>query len=57
MLVLANILVLSPKLLLLDEPSLGLSPPLVKDAFQKITDVNRAFGTTVVIVGFSARHS
>ena len=50
MLALANILVLSPKLLLLDEPSLGLSPPLVKDAFQKIADLNRTFGTTVVIV-------
>ena len=50
MLALANILVHSPKLLLLDEPSLGLSPPSVKDAFQKITDLNRAFGTTVVFV-------
>jgi len=50
MLALANILVLSPKLLLLDEPSLGLSPPLVNEAFQKITELNRAFGTTVVIV-------
>ncbi len=48
-LALANILVLSPKLLLLDEPSLGLSPPLVNEAFQKITELNRAFGTTVVI--------
>jgi branched-chain amino acid transport system ATP-binding protein len=50
MLALANILVLSPKLLLLDEPSLGLSPPLVNEAFQKITELNRTFGTTVVIV-------
>jgi len=50
MLALANILVLSPRLLLLDEPSLGLSPPLVKEAFQKITDLNRTLGTTMVIV-------
>ena len=50
MLALANILVLSPKLLLLDEPSLGLSPPLVNEAFQKITELNQAFGTAVVIV-------
>jgi branched-chain amino acid transport system ATP-binding protein len=50
MLSLANILVLSPKLLLLDEPSLGLSPSLVKEAFQKLTDINRLLGTTMVIV-------
>lgn len=47
---LANILILSPRLLLLDEPSLGLSPPLVKEAFAKLTEINRAFGTTMLIV-------
>jgi branched-chain amino acid transport system ATP-binding protein len=50
MLALANILALSPKLLLLDEPSLGLSPALVREAFQKLTEINRLFGTTMVIV-------
>jgi branched-chain amino acid transport system ATP-binding protein len=50
MLALANILVLSPRLLLLDEPSLGLSPPLVKEAFQRLIEINQAFGTTMVIV-------
>jgi len=50
MLSLSNILILSPRLLLLDEPSLGLSPPLVKEAFEKLTEINRAFGTTMVIV-------
>ncbi|MGH7770898.1 MAG: ATP-binding cassette domain-containing protein [Candidatus Binatia bacterium] len=50
MLSLANILILSPRLLLLDEPSLGLSPPLVKEAFAKLTEINRAFGATMVIV-------
>ena len=47
---LANILIPPPRLLLLDEPSLGLSPPLVKEAFAKLTEINRAFGTTMVIV-------
>ena len=50
MLALANILVLSPRLLLLDEPSLGLSPSLVREAFQKLIEINRAFGTSMVIV-------
>lgn len=50
MLALANILVLSPKLLLLDEPSLGLSPALVREAFQKLAEINRLFGTTMIVV-------
>ena len=50
MLSLANILVLSPRLLLLDEPSLGLSPALVREAFQKLTEINRLLGTTMLIV-------
>jgi branched-chain amino acid transport system ATP-binding protein len=50
MLSLANILILSPRLLLLDEPSLGLAPPLVKEAFAKITEINRTLGTSMVIV-------
>ena len=50
MLSLGNILMLSPKLLLLDEPSLGLSPSLVRGAFQKLTEINRLLGTTMLIV-------
>ncbi len=38
-----------PKLLLLDEPSLGLAPFLVRDIFQIIRDIN-AQGTTVLLV-------
>ena len=38
-----------PKLLLLDEPSLGLSPILVQQIFKIITDIN-AQGTTVLLV-------
>jgi branched-chain amino acid transport system ATP-binding protein len=50
MLALANSLILSPKLLLLDEPSLGLAPPLVSGALKRIHEISRQFGTTVLIV-------
>jgi branched-chain amino acid transport system ATP-binding protein len=50
MLALANALVLSPRLLLLDEPSLGLAPPLVKEALERIQQLNREKGITIVIV-------
>lgn len=42
-------LMADPKLLLLDEPSLGLSPLLVKDVFGKIKKINSQ-GITVVMV-------
>ncbi len=38
-----------PSLLLLDEPSLGLAPRIVRDIFEWVRDINRA-GTTVVMV-------
>ena len=42
-------LMLNPKLLLLDEPSLGLDPKTVKLVFDKIKEVNK-LGTTVLLV-------
>jgi branched-chain amino acid transport system ATP-binding protein len=39
-----------PKLLLLDEPSLGLSPALVKEIFAIITRLNREQGLTILLV-------
>jgi branched-chain amino acid transport system ATP-binding protein len=50
MLALSNALVLSPKLLLLDEPSLGLAPPLVSEALNRIQQISRDSGVTVLIV-------
>jgi len=39
-----------PDLLLLDEPSLGLAPKLVKETFAHIRRINKEFSTTVLIV-------
>ncbi len=49
MLAIARALMSKPRLLLLDEPSLGLAPLLVKEIFQIIGEI-RAAGTTVVLV-------
>ncbi len=50
MLALANALVLSPRLLLLDEPSLGLAPALIGEALGRIQQLNRDNGVAVLIV-------
>jgi branched-chain amino acid transport system ATP-binding protein len=39
-----------PKVMLLDEPSLGLSPRLVKDIFDIIVRINRERGVTILLV-------
>lgn len=49
MLAMGRALMGRPKLLLLDEPSLGLAPFLVRDIFQIIRDINMQ-GTTVLLV-------
>ena len=40
----------TPKLLILDEPSLGLAPLIVRDIFNIIKELNEAIGLTVLIV-------
>ena len=54
MLAIGRALMLEPKLLLLDEPSLGLSPNYVETIFEKIKEINRK-GTTILIVEQNAR--
>jgi branched-chain amino acid transport system ATP-binding protein len=49
MLAIGRALMSQPKLLLLDEPSLGLAPILVKEIFQIIQEINRS-GVTVLLV-------
>ncbi|HBQ31083.1 MAG TPA: ABC transporter ATP-binding protein, partial [Mitsuokella multacida] len=49
MLAMGRALMSRPKLLLLDEPSMGLAPLLIKEIFNIIVDINKS-GTTVLLV-------
>ena len=54
MLAMARALMSKPKVLLMDEPSMGLSPLLVKEIFAIIKDINKA-GTTIFLVEQNAK--
>ena len=57
MLAIARALMARPKLLLLDEPSLGLAPLIVKQIFDSIRELNRTEGLTVFLVEQNANHA
>ena len=50
MLSISRALMARPKMMLLDEPSLGLSPKLVKDIFEIVVRINRERGVTILLV-------
>ena len=50
MLAIARALMSKPKCLMLDEPSLGIAPILVQTIFEKILEINRTLGLTILLV-------
>ncbi len=50
MLAIARALVAAPQMILLDEPSLGLSPKLTREIFEIVVRINRERGTTILVV-------
>ncbi len=56
MLAMGRALMASPKLLLLDEPSMGIAPILVQRIYETISEINRA-GTTILLVEQNANYA
>ena len=50
MLALGRGLMASPEALLLDEPTLGLAPIIVKEVFAKVSEISELLGTTIMVV-------
>ena len=57
MLAISRALMARPKLLMLDEPSLGLAPLYIKRVFEIIRELNRDHGMTILLVEQNAHHA
>ncbi len=55
MIAIARALMAAPEMLMLDEPSLGLAPLLVKEIFDNIIQINKVMGTTIFVVEQNAK--
>ena len=50
MLAIGRALMSNPKFLMLDEPSLGIAPRLISTIFEKIVEINKTHGITILLV-------
>jgi len=57
MVAIGRALMSSPRMMLFDEPSLGLSPKLVQSTFEMILHINKVLGVTVLLVEQNVQHS
>ena len=55
MLAVGRALMAAPKLMMLDEPSLGLAPIIIDEMFEKFRQINKTHGTTMLIVEQNAQ--
>jgi branched-chain amino acid transport system ATP-binding protein len=55
MIAIARALMARPRMLMLDEPSLGLAPLLVREIFENITRINQEMKTTILVVEQNAK--
>jgi branched-chain amino acid transport system ATP-binding protein len=57
MLAMSRALMARPKLMLLDEPSMGLAPLVIKQVFEIIKKINKESGTTIFLVEQNANQA